>query len=140
MATTPEARKARFARFVDRALKDAKAAGLTVPVIEKRTKVSSSTFYRWRNGEWRRDPRVAEVRSFCEGLGIPPSAAYRVLGWGDEGPAEPEPELPGDFREVLRRLRDPNVPEAEKQEIRTMMKYLARHRDVVSDDPTSRTA
>lgn len=129
MATSQEARAARFARFVKRALADAKEHGLTIPEIEKLTGTGKSTLYRWRDGDWTRDPSGSQVKAFCEGLGISPDAAYRVLGWAETNAPEPEPELPGDFKTVLRRLRDPNVSETEKQEIRSMMRYLARHRD-----------
>lgn len=134
MSPSPAVRAAKFGRFVDRVLRDAKDRGMTIPDIERATGVSKSTFYRWRDGEWTKDPRPSQVRAFCEGLGVPYGVAYRLLGWAENGPPEEEPlELEPDMREVARRLRDPNVSEAEKQEIRAMIRYLARRRDVPAD-------
>lgn len=130
MAASAQVRAAKFGHFVTRALAEAKARGMTIPDIEKATGVSKSTFYRWRDGDWSKDPRASQVRAFCAGLGIPYSAAYRLLGWADEGPAQPEEPMPlePDMREVARMLRDPNVPEQQKLEIRAMIRYLAQRR------------
>lgn len=131
MATSAQVRAANFGRLVARALADAKARGLTIPDVEKATGVSKTTFYRWRDGDWTKDPRASQVKAFCEGLGVPVDAAYRLLGWSEMGaPAEQEAlELEPDMRIVARRLRDPNVSDAEKQEIRAMLRYLARRHD-----------
>lgn len=131
MAMSAQVRASKFGRIVARALADAKARGLTIPDIEKATGVSKTTFYRWRDGDWTKDPRASQVKAFCEGLGIPVEVAHRVLGWSEIGvPTEQESlELEPDMRTVARRLRDPNVSEAEKQEIRTMLRYLARRPD-----------
>ncbi len=103
---------------------------MTIEEIVKVTGVSSATLYRWRNADWTKDPRASQVRGFCEGLGVPVSAAYRLLGWTeDAGPQPTEPlEMEPDMQEVSRRLRDPSVPESEKQEIRAMLRYFARRR------------
>jgi transcriptional regulator with XRE-family HTH domain len=125
-----QVRAAKFGHFVNRALREAKSRGMTIEDVVKATGVSSATFYRWRNGDWTKDPRASQVRQFCEGLGIPVDAAYRLLGWSADGPPQPEEpiDLEPDMKEVARRLRDPNVPESEKQEIRAMIRYLARRR------------
>lgn len=136
MAKSHGARAAKFGRFVARVLADAKQRGMTIPDIERATGVGKTTFYRWRDGEWTKDPRATQVRAFCDGLGVPYQQAYRLLGWSENGePQAPEPlELEPDMQEVARRLRDPNVSPAEKQEIRTMLRYLARRRGETGDE------
>lgn len=130
MAKSAAARARKFGLFVARALAEAKARGMTIPDIERATGVGKSTFYRWRDGEWTKDPRASQVRAFCDGIGVPYEQAFRLLGWSENGePQAPEPTaMEPDMQEVARRLRDPNVPEAEKQEIRSMLRYLARRR------------
>ncbi|HEU4422085.1 MAG TPA: helix-turn-helix transcriptional regulator [Pilimelia sp.] len=130
MAVSSQVRAAKFGRFVDRVLREAKARGMTIEEVVKATGVSSATLYRWRNADWTKDPRGSQVRSFCEGLGVPVDIAYRLLGWAENGePQATEPlDLEPDMQEVARRLRDPNVPDAEKMEIRAMIRYLARRR------------
>ncbi len=130
MSTSAQVRAAKFGHFVDRLLREARGRGMTIDEIVKATKVSSATLYRWRNADWTKDPRASQVRSFCEGLGAPVQVAYRLLGWTEDGTPQPsEPlEMEPDMQEVARRLRDPNVPESEKQEIRAMIRYLARRR------------
>ncbi|MFE9955880.1 helix-turn-helix domain-containing protein [Micromonospora sp. NPDC005299] len=121
-----EARRAAFGRFVRRALEDAKDRRITIKEIERRTGVGSTTFYRWRDGEWTADPRPSQVDGFCDGLDIPKRAAYRALGWGDDGkPAtEPEAVLDPELRAIQRRLMDPSVSDATKESIRNMLRLI----------------
>ncbi|HEX5543032.1 MAG TPA: helix-turn-helix transcriptional regulator [Micromonospora sp.] len=134
MSPSPAVRAAKFGRFVDRVLREARERGMTIAEIERATGVGKSTIYRWRDGAWTKDPRASQVRAFCEGLGVPYRIAYKLLGWAENGPPESEPlDIEPDMQTVARRLRDPNVSEAEKQEIRTMLRYLARRRDVPAD-------
>ncbi|MER7164534.1 helix-turn-helix transcriptional regulator [Micromonospora sp. NPDC000207] len=130
MSESSQVRAAKFGGFVDRVLREARQRGMTVEDIAKATGVSSATLYRWRNGDWTKDPRGSQVRGFCAGLGAPLAVAYRLLGWSEDGEPRPsEPlDLEPDMQEVARRLRDPNVPEVEKLEIRAMIRYLARRR------------
>lgn len=119
-------RRTRFAAVVDRALRAAKARGMTVAQIEEATGVGNTTFYSWRNGTWDRDPVPAKVREFCEGLGIAIEEAYAALGWGmPTGARRKAPtaitEDP-DLRRLMRKLMDPKVPETEKQLFRRMMR------------------
>jgi hypothetical protein len=95
--------------------------------ITAATKVPKTTFYRWRDGDWNRDPSASHVRAFFEGLQVPVTVAYAALDWADQdaGPAEAEPPLEPEFREILRKLQDPTVPEAEKQFLRESIKMLA---------------
>lgn len=125
---TLEQRRRAFGRFVRVAMADARARGLTVAEIEKRTGVTNTTMYRWRDGDWTKDPRPGQVRAFCAGLEIPWEPAFRVLGWttDQEQVSEPEPILPPEIREILRVLNDPNVSETEKAAIRQMLQLIAR--------------
>src|SRR5688572_19032876 len=109
-------RRVRFAALVDRALRAAKARGMTIEQIEKATDVGNSTLYVWRKGEWNRDPVQGKVRSFCEGLGVDIDEAYRALGWATtqqtrRKPPEPMLEDP-DVRALMRKLTDPKTPAA----------------------------
>lgn len=96
-------------------------------MVAKASGVGDSTIYRWRDGEWTRNPLAEQVVAFCDALGIPPSAAFSILWPGrSERPAEPEPmPLEPDLQTILRRLRDPDVPEREKFLIRETLRSLA---------------
>lgn len=126
MAVTPAVARARFARFIERALRDARSRGMTDLDIKAATGIPPSTFHRWQSTEGGL-PRWEKVAAFCAGLDIPASAAAAALGISDQ-PREPEPEPTDDpdLRALGRRLRDPNVPEAEKQAIRHTIRLLAR--------------
>jgi transcriptional regulator with XRE-family HTH domain len=117
-------RQARFGRFVDRALRDAYARGMTTAQIETATRVGSSTYFRWRKGEWKGDPNLAHVKSFCAGLGLDLDEAYRALDWHtDEREAtEPAPLQNPRLRELARRLADP----ATRPEDRAMIEEMIR--------------
>lgn len=121
-----EARRAAFGRFVRRALEDAKDRKLTIAEVERRTGVGSTTFYRWRDGEWTKDPRPTQVDAFCEGLDIPTTAAYRALGWGSDGKpsAEPDAVFDPELRAVQRILMNPGVSDQRKQTIREMLRMI----------------
>lgn len=125
MPAHPDARRAAFGDFVARALRSARSRGMRVPDIETATGVSKTTFYRWRSGDWTREPAASEVRVFCEGLNIRYAAAAQILGWSDEKPRATEPELlDPEVEAVLRRLRDPAVSSAEKELIRSTLRAL----------------
>lgn len=99
---------------------------MTIPAIERATGISKSTLYRWRGGQWTRDPSATEVRAFCDGLGIPHGAAYQVLGWSGEERQATEPLLlEPEIEAIARKLRDPNVADAEKAFIRETLRRLA---------------
>ncbi len=122
-------RRVRFATYVGRLIDLALARGMSVKDIEKATGVSSTTFYGWRNGEWRRDPTPARVRAFVEGLGGSMDEANRALGWVQQPSRKrpaPEPMLEDpDVRAVYRKLSDPKVSAAEKAVFRRMMRAWA---------------
>ncbi|MGK5737234.1 helix-turn-helix domain-containing protein [Micromonospora sp. URMC 103] len=121
-----EARRAAFGRFVAKALEDAKDRRMSIKEIERRTGVGSTTFYRWRDGDWSKDPRPSQVDAFCEGLDIPKRAAYRALGWGADGKpsAEPVETFHPELRAVQRELMDPNVSQSKKEFILATLRHL----------------
>lgn len=115
-----------FARFVDRALRDARARGRSIDDVEKATGLPRSTIYRWRRQEVL-DPQPAQVNRFCDGLDIPRQAAAVILGWaGTPQTTDVDPPMDADIRVILRRLADPHVDEAEKVVIRSTLRYLAQ--------------
>ncbi|MCX5119250.1 XRE family transcriptional regulator [Micromonospora sp. NBC_00362] len=121
-----DARRAAFGRFVAKALQDAEDRGISVKQIERRTGVGSTTFYRWKDGDWTQDPRATKVDAFCEGLDIPTSAAYRALGWGTDGKpsAQPAETFDPELRAIQRKLMDPKVSDAAKESIRGMLRLI----------------
>lgn len=119
---TPRARAEKFALFINHALKEARASGMTVADIEKATGVSKSTIYRWAAGDSVVEPRVNQVWDFCLGLGIPPDAAGRLLGWTRE-PIHDELEAP--LRRIQAVLSDTNVDERRKRSIRDTLRGFA---------------
>jgi hypothetical protein len=87
--------------------------------------MGSTTFYRWRDGDWTKDPRPTQVDAFCAALDIPITAAYRALGWGTDGkPPAPETAFDPELRAVQRRLMDPNVSDEQKRTIRQMLRLI----------------
>jgi transcriptional regulator with XRE-family HTH domain len=127
VAVSKDVANAHFAAFVRRQLAAARARGMRDSDIEKATGITNSTFHRWQRGEFgKTGPSAEAVRKFCDGLEIPRKQAADILGWSaEDAPREaPEPELPPEIRELLRRLRDPNVPRREKEFISETLKSL----------------
>jgi transcriptional regulator with XRE-family HTH domain len=123
-AESDDLRRVRFGRFIERVLEAAKARGMTVKQIEERGGVGKSTLYRWRDGVF--TPKVAELRRFCEGMGVSIAEAYAALGWSEDDttrPASPTPLVEDpDVRALMRKLNDPNVSAAEKAVFRRIMR------------------
>jgi len=124
MALAPDVARARFSRFVARALREARQRGLTDPEIRRLTGIHPSTFHKWQSGEGGL-PKLDKVQQFCRGLEIPPAAAYAALGIDEQREATPE-TLDPDLSRLARILADPAVPEVEKQAIRHTIRMLAR--------------
>lgn len=125
--TSPDVNRARFSRFVDRVLREARGRGMTDTDIAKATGVGPSTFHRWRRGDFSGSPALDRVRAFCSGLGVPARAAMLALGV-DDGRDDPSPEplIEPDVQAILRRLADPGVGDEEKQAIRQVLRMLAQ--------------
>jgi transcriptional regulator with XRE-family HTH domain len=138
MAVAPSVARARFGRFVERALRDARDRGMTDKDIHAATGIGPSTFHRWQSTEGGL-PKLDRVMAFCVGLEIPPEAALNALGITGERPtATPESPLDPDLKRLARILTDPNVPEAEKQAIRHTIRMLARASRIESEpEPAS---
>ncbi|MFK3981329.1 helix-turn-helix domain-containing protein [Micromonospora sp. NPDC050397] len=146
MGAASDSPQAAFARFVRRAIDDAKdERGWSVTDLAAHTGVGRSTVFRWLAGDWHDYPELAKVRGFCIALDVPVAAAFRALGLPDGEPLQPEPAAPpvgrsratgarrradgqadADVRVILSRLADPTVPADEKQLIRDLLSYLAR--------------
>lgn len=126
-----QVRRVRFARFVDRAVREAQARGMTTNDVIAATHVGSSTYYRWRRGDWSEDPERTAVKNFCTGLGLPLDEAYRALDWhtDDRTPAEPVPLENPRLRELAQILSDPTTPPEDRAMIEEMIRiWTARLR------------
>lgn len=138
----PAVARARFATFVDRALRDARTRGLSDRKIALASGVATSTFHRWRQATGRGLPELDKVRAFCNALGISVDDAMQALGMTDAAP-EPTPEtpMPEDMRKILRVLADPNASEETKQFLRMSLNLLAgRAAEPRHDDATGEAA
>lgn len=126
MTVSPDVARVRFARFIARALTDARDRGMTDIDIKTATGIGPSTFHRWRAAEGG-VPKLEKVVAFCTGLDIPADAALAALGVSprDRAP-EPGPTIDPDLRRLARILADPNVSEAEKLAIRHTIRMLSR--------------
>lgn len=125
-----EARRAAFAAFVQRALRQAEARGLSVPKVAELAGIGSNTIYRWRDGAWVKGPLPDQVVAFCDALDIPPAVAFAVLwpGKNDPAPAVEPPPMDPDVAELLRRLADPNVPANERYHLLETVRSLVARR------------
>lgn len=132
MPVAMEVRLDRFRAWVSRTLRDARERGLTDEAIRAATGLSVTTWHRWKAGKFGRlGPGPDAVYRYCDGLGLSRSEPANILGWTGENriiAVEPAPEIPADVRELLRRLRDPNVPEPEKLFISETIKSLVGRR------------
>lgn len=133
--------RARFGVWVQRTLEAARDRGLTDRQIAKVTTVGTSTFHRWRTGDWKELPEVKRIEAFAAGLQVDVDPAWRALGIGGASmpSTTPEPPLPPEVRTIMRALADPNVPAAQKAVIREMLSMLAERAESVSPRRT-RTA
>jgi transcriptional regulator with XRE-family HTH domain len=130
-AQSVDVRRQNFAAFVRRALTHAEETrGWSAPRVAQEAGIGSATIYRWRDGTGARSPLPDQVVAFCDALGIPTSVAFAIL-WPsrDDKPAAPaplpqDPEVERQTRELLRRIADPNVSDAEKLTIRATLRHL----------------
>lgn len=137
-STSPDVRRAAFARFARRLVDGAKQnRGWSVEDIAEETKkraaagegraVGRATIFRWLNGDWKDSPSADAVEAFCDVLDVPVVAAFAILWPGKTGRAQaPEPVQPDpDFEVLLRMLQDPAVSEQDKYLIRETIRGLA---------------
>ncbi|WP_329108931.1 XRE family transcriptional regulator [Micromonospora sp. NBC_01699] len=133
--------RARFGAWVQRTLEAARDRGLTDRQIAKATGVGTSTFHRWRIGDWKELPEVRRVEAFAVGLQVDVDPAWKALGIGGASApvATPELPLPPEVRTILRALADPNVSSAQKAVIREMLTMLADRAESISPRRTRST-
>ncbi len=128
MTVSPGAARVSFARFVRRAVDEAKnTRGWSVTRLAAETGVGRSTLFRWLAGDWHDFPEVATVRGFCQALDIPVGAAFGALGLRDDTPVTEDPVVAEDLRIIVDRLADPTTPAGEKRAIRDTLHRLAAH-------------
>jgi hypothetical protein len=132
MPVAIEVRLERFRKWVASTLLNARERGMTDNDIRAATGLSVTTWHRWQSGKFGRlGPQPDAVYRFCDGLGLPRSEPAKILGWTGEHEivkVDIPPEIPPDIRELLRRLRDPNVPQPEKVFISETIKSLVGRR------------
>lgn len=125
---SPDVARARFAAWVDRAIRRAQDRGLTTREIEARTGIGSSTWDRWRNRIGGM-PKIDRVRAFAEGLDEDPQPAFAALGMAGVARTPTAPELDPDVRALARYLASPKVSDEEKLAIRLLLRRLAPQPD-----------
>jgi transcriptional regulator with XRE-family HTH domain len=122
---------------VERALRQAQDSGLSYRKIHERSGIATSTIHRWQTRQAKTLPTIDKVKAFAAATGASVEDAMQALGMTDSGPVPtPEPPLPDDVRKILRRLGDPNTPEAEREFIRMSLQMLANR---VSTDQRQQT-
>jgi transcriptional regulator with XRE-family HTH domain len=126
MPVSLEVARANFSAFVKRALREARDRGLTDDAIAAETGVGDSTFHRWAKGEWVQRPKLDKVVAFCVGLNLNQAEALRALGLEDGRPAPTEPVTIPEVDAIARMLKDPAVPDDEKQAVLHTLRMLAR--------------
>lgn len=130
IAPTNDERRVAFGFFIRRVIELARARGLTILGIERTTGVPKSTFYRWRDAVGQSDPDRDQVKQFLDRLDVPREPAFDLLGWKDDDDSKPalavapEPGDP-DVERLIRKLRDPAIPDDEKRFIRENLRMLA---------------
>jgi hypothetical protein len=135
MPVSSEAAFERFGKWVRSELASARNRGMTDEDIKTATGLEPRTWHRWQALQFGpKGPQAESVYKFCDGLGLSRSMASNLLGWsGEMNPVvepEPEPEVPPVVRELLRRMRDPNLSEEEKFLILETLKGLVARRPV----------
>ena len=94
--------------------------GWSVARLARESGIHRATIFKWMSG--RGGATVASVRAIAEALGDDPANALRAAGsMGGEAPDELDPDL----KRLMRRLADPDTPEAEREFIRRALRTLA---------------
>jgi hypothetical protein len=120
-----------FRAWVRKALQDARSRGMVDADIQTAVGFNPRTFHRWQSGDFGVEgPKPETVYKFADGLGLDRRIPARMLGFTGEtatptAAAPAEPELPEDVRLIVAQLRDPRVPEREKEFLYESLKMLA---------------
>jgi hypothetical protein len=120
-----------FKEWVRKSLQDARARGMVDGDIQTAVNFSANTFHRWQSGRFGPEgPKPETVYKFADGLGLDRRVPARLLGFTGETvtltpAANLEPDLPEDVRLIVAQLRDPRVPEREKEFLYESLKMLA---------------
>lgn len=128
-----------FSRFVRRGADDwmGKHPKKTFENFAEAIGVSRPTLYRWLARSWRKDPERGRVDRFSIGIGAPTELAHQLLGWQPTNASPPPPASEGKQLPPLRDpaseavdavLADPDVPDDEKANIRSIIAYLTERR------------
>lgn len=117
-----------FKEWVRQALQDARARGMVDGDIQAAVGFSANTFHRWQSGRFGPEgPKPETVYKFADGLNLDRRVPARMLGFTGEAATvtRTEPDIPEDVRLILVQLRDPNVPDREKEFLLESLKLLA---------------
>jgi hypothetical protein len=121
-----------FQAWVRESLVAARDRGMVEADIVAAVGFNSMTFYRWQAGKFGPEgPKPDKVYRFADGLGLDRRIPARMLGFTGEtaaptSTAPAEPELPEDVRRIVAQLRDPAVPDKEKEFLVESLRMLAR--------------
>lgn len=127
-------RQAAWSEYVKSAVR--RAAPRSVPELAEAAQIGKTTLYRWLNGDWEDDPSPSQVKRFAEVIGLKPIEAFTVLWLGDEGPrVAPAPADDPDVVEILKALRNPRTPEAERYLLKETLRSLAARSQQSSHRP-----
>lgn len=98
--------------------------GWSVARLARESGIHRSTIFRWLKGDG--GLTMASVRQIAAALGVDPQTALLAAG-NMVSAAPPSDALPmdPDIVVILRRLSDPDTPEAERATIRATLRYLA---------------
>lgn len=99
--------------------------GITQEALEAETGVSRSTIARWERGD-ANTPDPDHVRAICAALEVDPREAAVALGYLTPADVTPTPGQPLDptLADIIAKLRDPSVSEADKQAAASYITYL----------------
>lgn len=124
----------RFATWLDNAIR---RSGLTHEAIEQLSGVSRSTLARWKRGD-ANTPDPDNLHAVCQVLSVDPDEALAILGYLRDKPTAETPEAPPTIQQAIDALRDPLIPDAEKEEWADLLIYM--HQRARKSKPGNRRA
>ncbi|MFG3418710.1 helix-turn-helix domain-containing protein [Micromonospora sp. NPDC048063] len=95
--------------------------GWSVARLARESGIHRATIFRWMSSKGS-GANVTSARAIGDALGDPGGALRAAGNMG----GNPDEGLDPDLQVIMRRLANPDVPEAEKDAIRTALKYLAQ--------------